>query len=373
MMQFGFLLLTATCSLSLALMAVSCGKATGTNSANANPTPTPSPVPTESPETAPVSFWLASNPTSLGSTVGAGGPVAVRFDGAGRLSLAVDLYEAGLDYGPITALHFLDASTLLFFINPGDGKEMIGSLDVKTALVKNKAWGSESSIKAAFKNAPAFSFVTGLQTSVLHAQTATGIKSIRYGADGGLNAANFAPTDAADIAACPFDKVQTSALIQGGGASYLAVLSSGTATRLNVLNVQGGSVKCKHSYDYSQGSETTAQHKPVNILQNSDGKIFVLYQHDTTPDSDSRPLLMRYDFDGNALSNPQKIYSGLSNLGEKPLGLIARTNKRLLIGRPDIGALVEVLVKGTDGEQTDFYKKTSFAKDLTALVAEPPL
>lgn len=339
--------------------ALSCGKQPAKSDGNGSPTPTPTPAATEAPETNAVSFWLAANPKD------GGGPIAVRFDGGGRLSLTVDLFEAGLDYGPITAFHFLDASTLMFFVDAGTDKETLGTLDVKSALVKNKAWGSESSIKAAFKSVRAKSLVTGLQSGVLHAQIGTGIKAIRYNSDGGLSADEFfsAASDAAT--GCPIDSVNHSALIQGGNSSAIALLSSGTASRINILTLNAGTVTCKSSFDYSQG-DTTAQHKAVNVMQNSDGKVYVLYQHETNP------LLMRYEFDGTSLSNATKIYSGVNNMGKTPLGLIARTNKRLLIGRTDIGALIEIQLKPDGGEQTDFYKRTSFAKDLTALIAEPP-
>ncbi|NBX15991.1 MAG: hypothetical protein EBR09_01355 [Proteobacteria bacterium] len=348
-------------ALSILLSVIGCGQLQLSKKPTPAPTPTAAPTvaPTEAPETTPVSFWLAANPKD------GGGPIAVRYDGTGRLSMTVDLVEAGLDYGPITAFNFLDASTLMFFIDAGAGKETIGTLDIKSAIVKNKAWGSESSIKTAFSGARANTLVTGFQTNVLHAQISTGIKSIRYNADGGLSAEAF--YDAASAAAdnCPAGTVNASALLRKDGVVSLALLTSGAATRINVLNVVSGAVNCKSSLNYSQGPDTTAQHKAVNIVQTPDDKVYVLYQHETAP------FVVRYDFDGTSLSNPQTIYRGLSNLGKTPLGMIARTSKRLLIGRPDTGALVEILIRGNEAEQSEFYKKTSFAKDLTALIAEP--
>ncbi len=349
----------AVVAASLLGIGASCGQITKKSEAPPTPTATPTAAPTEIPESTAVPFWLSSNPKD------GGGPIAVRFDGTGRLSMTVDLVESGLDYGPITAFQFLDASTLMFFIDPGSGKETIGTLDIKSAIVKNKAWGSENSIKEAFKGARANSLVIGLQSNVLHAQTANGIKSIRYNTDGGLSAEDFFVAASAAATACPVGTVTSSLLIQGGGSSSLAVLTSGTATRINILNVQNGAVNCKSSLDYSQGPDTTAQHKAVNIVQTPDGKIYVLYQHE------SAPYVVRYDFDGTSLTSPQTIYKGVSNLGKTPFGMIARTNKRLLIGRPDVGSLIEIRIKGTEAEQTEFYKKTSFAKDLTALIAEP--
>jgi hypothetical protein len=362
MMKFVSTFLPSLVVLSIFTVSSSCGKKSS-DGEDSPPTPAPTPtvVPTELPETPPLPFWLTNSPKD------GGGPVAVRFDSTGRLSLTIDLMESGLDYGPITALHFFDSSTLMFFIDAGASKETIGSLDVKTALVKNKAWGAEASIKAAFNGVRANSFVTGFQTSVLHAQTATGIKALRYNADGGLRAETFYDGASDAAADCPLGTVTSSALIQAGGTAYLAVLSSGSATRLNVLTIQAGKAKCKTSLDYSQGSDATAQHKAVNLAQTIDGKIFLLLQHT------SDPMVLRYDFDGNSLTNPQTIYKGLSNLGPTPLGLIARTSKRLIIGRPDVPALIEIQLKGNESEQTDFYKKTSFAKDLTALISEPAL
>ncbi|MFZ9519146.1 MAG: hypothetical protein ACO3A4_01590, partial [Silvanigrellaceae bacterium] len=241
--------------------ALSCGKESSSSKTSDAPIPTPTATATEAPETGAVSFWMSSNPKD------GGGPVAYRYDSTGRLSLTIDLRESGLDYGPVTALHFLDASTLMFFIDPGTDKETLGTFDVKTGLIKNKAWGSESSIKAAFKSARATSLVTGLQTGFLHAQISTGIKAIRYGSDGGLAAEDFYNASSAAVSDCPMGTVTSSKLIQGSGDASLAVLVTGAATRINVLHSQGGEVKCRSSLDYAQGSDTTAQHKPVNMEQ----------------------------------------------------------------------------------------------------------
>lgn len=345
-------------SVGLFLVALSCGKSSEESTENAAATPIPSVTATESPESSPVAFWLASNASV--------GPIAVRFDSAGRQSLQIDLLKSGIDLGPITAFHFMDATTLLFFVNPGTDKETIGTLDVKSGLVKNKAWGSESTIKAIFKNAPVKSMFSGFQNGVLHAQTDTAINSIRYNADGGLNAEKF--FDSSTSPNCPSDQLTGIALVQGGGASQMIAMSAGTQPRLNVLNIAAGAVNCKSSFDYSSGA-TTAAHKPVNLIQMSDGKVFVLYQHDVATNAD--PKIVRYDFDGTTLTNAVEIFKGVSNLGKKPFGMIARTNKKLIVARPDAYALIEIALKGNTGEQTDYYERTSYAKDLNALVAEP--
>lgn len=353
-------LLPSGVTLCVFIFAFACGKSSSGNDPSPSPTASPTIVVTEQPESAAVPFWLASNWKD------GGGPVAVRFDSNYNQSLTVDFYAVGVDFGPITSFHFLDSSTLTFFVDGGVGKETIGTFDVKTALIKNKAWGSESSIKAALNGARVSSLVTGLQQGVLYAQTPSSIKSIRYNGDGGVFGDTFFPRtdDPEATAACPVGTITSSALLRTNNNASLALLSTGTANRISILYVEGGKLMCRSSYDFAAGPDTTAQHKPVNIIQNSDGKVFVLYQHD------SAPLVIRYDFDGTNLSNPQKVYFGVGNLGKTPLGMIARTNKRLLIGRPDIGAIVEILVKGNSGEQTAL-QKSSFAKDLTALIAEP--
>lgn len=335
--------------LGLFVFALSCGKSSDDSKSTAA-TPTPTPTVTEAPESAPVAFWLTRD-------AGAG-PVAVRFDSAGRQSLQVDLVSSGVDYGPITALHFLDASTLLYFVNPGENKEMFGTLDIKTGLVKNRAWGSESSIREKFKNAPVGTMFTGFQNGVLHAQVAAGIKTVRYNQEGGLSAQDFTWSD------CPSDKLSGIYLVQTKDSSQIVALSYGTQTRLNVLTVTSGTATCKSSFDYSSG-ETTAAHKPVNLVQMADGKIYVLYQHSDTP------KIVRYDFDGTTLSAAKTIFMSKEILGANTFGMIARTNKRLLVANPDQNALLEIAIKGDAGAQTDFYQKTSYAKDIKALIAEP--
>ncbi|MEY4065273.1 MAG: hypothetical protein RIR26_1481 [Pseudomonadota bacterium] len=343
------------------LVGYSCGKKESSDTPpSPSPTATVTAAPTQVPESSPVSFWLAP-----GSTPGF--PVAQRFDSAGRASLQVDLMKFGIDRGPITALTFLDSSTLLFFVNPGTDKETFGTVDVKTGLVKNKAWGAESSIKAMFKNLPVRSMIAGFQSGVLLALTDSSVKSIRYNQDGGLLGDTF--YDSTTLPSeCPVADLTGMALVQGGGGSQVIVMSAGGQPRLNVLTLTAGVVSCKSTLDYSNGV-TTAAHRAVSLVQMPDGKVYVLYQHDVVTGSD--PKIVRYDYDGTSLSNAQEIFKGSANLGKKPFGLIARTNRRLMVARPDVSALIEVALKGNTGEQTDYYEKTSFASDLSALIAEP--
>lgn len=347
-------------SLGLLAFALSCGKSSEESKDNAASTPTPVPTATDIPETPPVAFWMAGNST--------GGPVVVRFDSAGRQSLVIDLFSFGIDRGPITAMHFLDSSTLLLVISPPvvspsvTSEKSFVTLDIKSGLVKNKAWGFENTIRAAFKSIDVLSLVTGFQASFLHLQTKDGIKKIRYGADGGLSVADFFPDDPPN-AECPSDTMTGAALVQGGGGSHIISMSTGSVSRLNVLTLAAASVACK-SIDYSSGI-TTAAHKPVNIVQTSDGKVYVLFQHATDP------KIIRYDFDGTELKNPGEFFKVKGDLGTKPFGLIARTNKKLLVGNSETRQVIEIEIKGTDGVVTEFFQKSSFITDGTALVAEP--
>ncbi|NBO37204.1 hypothetical protein EBU99_01330 [bacterium] len=352
----------AVTSLGLLFIGLSCGTGSKSSDDAAQAAATAKPTVTETPETAAVPFWIAS------------GSFAVRFDASGNSSLPVDVVRYGVDLGTISALHFLDANTLLFFVDTGNdssgaAKEKIfGTLDPKTGLVKNRAWGAVSSIKTTFKSAPAGSMFSGFQSGVLNVQTEAGIKAVRFNADGGTIANDF--YSASSAADCPMDKLSGIALIQGGGASQIIAMSYGTQSRLNILGLEAGVVTCKSSLDYSSGS-TTSVHKPVNVVQMPDGKVYVLFQHDTTKDADSNPKIMRYDFDGKTLSNGSEFYKGFNNLGKKPFGMIARTSKKLLVARPDAPALIEIAIKGNDGEQTDFYQLTGYANNLTALIPEP--
>jgi len=349
-------LLPTLCALGLLSVGLSCGKSSE-ESKDTAATPTHTPTVTEQPESAPVAFWLTRDSGA--------GPVAVRFDSAGRQSLQVDLVSSGVDYGPITALHFLDASTLLYFVNPGSGKEIFGTLDIKTGLVKNRAWGSQSTIRDKFKDAPVGSMLSGFQNGVLHAQVETGIRTIRFNQEGGLSGQDFTLPQG-----CLSGKLSGMYLVQAGGQSQIIALAFGTQAQLLVLSSSAGDVTCK-AFDYGAG-ETTSDHKPVNLVQMPDGKIFVLYQHSTGDEANRTPKIVRYDFDGSTLTNAKTIFSSKDVLGFIPFGMIARTNKKLLVANPTENALLEIAVKGDTGTQTDFYQKTSYAKELKSLVAEPP-
>lgn len=347
----------ACVSVLLLALGLSCGKSTTEDAESTETTPTPTPTATEVPETPPAAFWLSQDTGS--------GPVAVRFDSEGRQSLVVDLYSSGLDLGTITSFNFMDASTLLFFVKPGIEASVptFGTLDISTGLLKNKAWGSESSIREKFKDNAVNSMISGLQSGVLHAQTGDGVKIVRYNEDGGLRAEDF--YGGATLTDCPADDVTGVVLVSGGEAQQMLILSGGAAhKRINVLGIAQGAPACRSSFDYSSGS-TTQAHKAVNAVQMPDGKIYVLYQHATDP------MIVRYDFDGEKLTNNVVMIRGVGNLGETPFGMIARTNKKLLVARPDVSALIEIALRSDGGEQTDFYRKTSFVRGLKAMIAEP--
>jgi hypothetical protein len=346
----------ALCALGVLSVGLSCGKSSDEGS-QASATPTPIPTVTEQPESAPVAFWLTRD-------AGAG-PIAVRFDSAGRQSLQIDLVNSGVDYGPITALHFLDAATLLYFVNGGSGKEMLGTIDIKTGIVKNRAWGSESSIRDKFKDKSVGTLLSGFQSGVLHAQIQTGIRTIRYNQEGGLSAQDYTLPDG-----CLTGSLSGIFLVQGGGKNRIIALTFGTQAQLLAIMEEGGTKTCT-PFDYGSG-ETTADHKPVNLVQMPDGKVYVLYQHNVADESKRSPKIVRYDFDGSKLSNPKTIFSSKDVLSATPLGMIARTNKKLLVANPLENSLLEIAIKGDSGSQTDFYQKTSYANGLTALVAEPP-
>jgi hypothetical protein len=341
----------------LLVLGLSCGKSSSDDSETAEATPTPTPTATEIPETSPSAFWLSQD-------TGAG-PVAVRFDSEGRRSLIVDLFESGLDLGTITSFSFMDASTLLFFVKPGSETSVptFGTIDISTGLLKNKAWGSESSIREKFKDNSVHSMVSGLQSGVLHTQTADGVKIVRYNNDGGLRAEDFYGN--ATLTDCPSDEVTGVVLVSGADAQQMLVMSGGDShRRINVVGIAQGAPSCRSSFDYSSGS-TTAAHKAVNAVQMPDGKVYVLYQHATDP------MIVRYDYDGEKLSNNTVMIRGLGNLGEAPFGMIARTNKKLLVARPDVSALIEISLRSDGGEQTDFYMRSSFVRGLKAMIAEP--
>lgn len=341
----------------LLVLGLSCGKSSSDESETAEETPTPTPTATEIPETAPAAFWLSQDTGS--------GPVAVRFDSEGRRSLIVDLFESGIDLGAITSFHFMDASTLLFFVKPGSETSVptFGTIDISTGLLKNKAWGSESSIREKFEENSVHSMISGLQSGVLHAQTSDGVKIVRYNSDGGLRADDFYGN--ATLTDCPSDEVTGVVLVSGAEAQQMLVLSGGDShRRINVISVAQGAPSCRSSFDYSSGS-TTAAHKAVNAVQMPDGKVYVLYQHATDP------MIVRYDYDGEKLSNNIVIIRGVGSLGASPFGMIARTNKKLLVARPDVNALIEIALRSDGGEQTDFYMRSSFVRGLRAMIAEP--
>ena len=341
----------------LLILGLSCGKSSSDDSEAAEATPTPTPTATEVPESAPSAFWLSQDTGS--------GPVAVRFDSEGRRSLIVDLFESGLDLGTVTSFNFMDASTLLFFVKPGSESSVptFGTIDISTGLMKNKAWGSESSIREMFKENSVHSMISGLQSGVLHAQTSNGVKIVRYKDDGGLRAEDF--YTGSTLADCPSDDVTGVVLVTGADAQQMLVMSGGDAhRRINVIGIAQGAPACRSSFDYSSGS-TTAGHKAVNAVQMPDGKIYVLYQHSTDP------MIVRYDYDGEKLTNNVVMIRGVGNLCEAPFGMIARTNKKLLVARPDVSALIEISLRSDGGEQTDFYMRSSFVRGLKAMIAEP--
>lgn len=317
------------------------------------PLPIPSPAPNGN---APRAFWVATAAHRLLSL----------YDATGAQRLIVDL-QSYSSAGGVTALQYLDPSTLLAVVDPGGttGGEFILTVDPGNGTVKQSNWFRDTTN---FNNVSTNGLLTGAVSGSVLVHTNTAIERLIFNAVGagrltGVSGGNSSYIPAFTTGTCATDKVTNIALLQSNATKVVLMMSAGSAQRLNVVGDLEANPTCHSSHDYAgTGLPTTSADTPAAALQMGDGKVYVLFQHTTNP------KIVRYDFDGKTLSAPSIIYQDSAILGSTPRGFAKRTDASFLVGNPIAGKIFEVT---TAGSFTGFYLQSSFTIDISAIATSP--
>jgi hypothetical protein len=327
------------------------------------PTPfvTSTPIPTLTPTGGSVfgsGFWIASSTQMFIS----------RYDSNGNLvQPVIDLKgKAGTD-GGITAIHSLDQNTLLAMVDPSvAGKsETIYSVDLRNISNTAKGngvstWLTDPSNSLYLKTIR--SFVTGIISNTVIVPTNDNVFNVLYSSRDDNRELFSTPTiTPSGVAGCEYSEISNTSVITNSGQKSLLILSSGSIRTLNVLKNVNGAWSCSSAYTYGGDSETTTAHVPVNSVQTTDGKVFVLYAHATAS------KIVRYTFDGTSLSAPATVFADQSLLGTAPLGLAVRSNDKVLFGNRNRNRVFEVNV--TKGAFEGFYINNSYVTDVSAIIS----
>ena len=331
-----------------------------------NPTPIPTaaatiaplpPIPTTSPiSNVPKGFWVGNLSLRL----------LARFDIFGNKVAEADLQSIAQS-GGVTALAYLDATTLVALLDPGTvaGGEVLVTIDANTGAIKNKSWWQDSTSFAAIESNGIVS--NAINNNVLFSGNKT-IERLIYNAGGAARvggtaggSSSYIPQITAGV--CASDKIGNIGLLVINNSLSLAQLTHGTTQRINILGNLEGSPSCISSYNYAAvGQPTTADHIPMSAVQMPDGKLYVLYQHPTAP------KIISYDTDGRTLSNPIVAYEDASVLGATPRGLTKFGETTMLVGNPTTGKVFEIF---TAGGFTGFFITSTYTSSVGTILTVP--
>lgn len=264
---------------------------TPTAAGTTEPTATPTATPTE----ARASVWMASATTRF----------LVGYDDSGNLKKVIDLSLAA-STGGITAIQFVDSNNLIGFVDPGASGERFVSVNVETGAM-NLSWFSDATN---FNNVAVNNIIKDT-SSILYVNKATGTENLLF--DFSKNVVSRVAVltwPIVNTAACPITTAQYVTKLSHNNADSLLVLSSGANTRLNVWTSISSTPACVagNSYNYTTSAPTNAAYVPVAAFQAISGKVFVRFQHATTP------RIMNFDFDGTTLSNGTDVFTNIAAL-----------------------------------------------------------
>lgn len=313
-------------------------------------TPTPTPTPTAAPAEPQAEVWVASNSQRF----------LVGYTADGTLKKVIDLSRLA-SAGGITALAFVDRSNLIAFLDPGASGERFVSINVETEVI-NSAWFMDTTN---FSNV-SVNKIEKASANALYVQKATGVENLLF--DFGktlVSRVSAATWPILTSANCPITTAQYAIPLKFNNIESVLLLSSGANTRLNVWTATTSVPACAaaNSYNYTSSVPTGAAYVPVAALQTPSGKVYVRFQHATTP------RIMSFDFDGTTLTNGTDVFSNVAVL---TAGTTSREmtlfGEDLLVGD---WASNSVHVVGLDGTYKGIFAKDGYTVSVSSIAIRP--
>lgn len=334
-----------------------------TPTANTTTTSTASssaPATTTTPAAANATVWVASN--ALRTIAG--------YDSSGNRLAFFDL-STYLTAGSITAMTFVSKDVMLAFADPGAAGERIFRIDLSTNSLSalNSSWFMDSTNLTAMA---AYSIVKWSSSKlIIPRQVASStIEQLAFNITSSIVARVGNPWIANTLGTCLSTTNQYAIPVTSstGVKKLLSLSSSATAAnaRINIYGNVDGAVTCDGGYIFGTTAPANVAYTPVGAVQGSDGKIYVRFQHATTP------AIYRYDVDAGmtALSNGTNVYSDTAYLSPDVTSrdMVTLEGDYVLLANWGVDAIVKLnLVTGAP----DYFAKDIFTTDVNAIAIRP--
>lgn len=300
-------------------------------------------------------IWLASNVHRF----------VVGYSQTGQLAKVIDLSNT-FSSGSITAIEFLNRDNLLVFADPGAAAEKIIKVNVSTGNVDGTWYVDGTNLNNVTSN----KIIVDSANSRIYVHkggTATQIESVSYNLTNNFQARVGAPFYT--LATCVLTTNQYIARVVYGSTPALLLFSSGANTRINTIRNLTSTPVCttsapNNAYNFTTTAPSNAAAVPTGAAQTSDGKVYVRYQHASTPQ------VMQYDFDGNIILNGATIFSDASVLGTNTTGreLVALNDSTLIGGDWNSDSIFSI---STGGTFNGLLIKDGYSIDVTSVALRP--
>jgi hypothetical protein len=319
----------------------------------------PSPASTNNGSTTPTkaTVWIASN--ALRTIAG--------YDTSGNRLAFIDL-STSLSSGYITAMTFISKDVMLAFADPGASGERIFRIDLSTNTVTNlnTSWFMDTTNLSAMA---AYSIVKWSSTKLfIPKQTgASTIEQLTFNFTSNIVSRTGNPWVPNTLGSCLSTSNQYALPVTSAtGTKKLLTLSSSTNSRINIYGNIDSAVTCDGSYNFATTAPASAAYVPTGAVQGSDGKIYVRYQHATTP------AIFRYDVDASmtTLTAGTNIYSdtGYLNPDVTSRDMVTVDGDFVLLANWGVDAIVKLnLLTGL----TEYFAKDIFTTDVNAIAIRP--
>jgi hypothetical protein len=338
-----------------------------TTEQNTNEDPLSSPIPavsntspaSQTPVAAPslATVWIASNTART----------IAGYDTNGKQLAYIDL-SAYLSTGAVTALTFISKDVLLAFADPGASGERIFRIDLSTNSVSNlnASWFMDTTN---FSAMAAYSMVKWSSSKLLIPKqiAASTVEQVAYNISNNIVARVGAPWVGNTLGSCLSTTNQYAVQVTSStGTKKLLTLSSSTNSRVNIYGNVDGAVTCDGSYNFGTTAPASTAFIPTGAVQGSDGKIYVRFQHATTP------AIYRYDVDASmtTLSAGTLVYNdtGYLNQDVTSRDMVLLESDYVLLANWGVDAIVKLnLLTGIP----EYFAKDMFTVDVNAIAIRP--
>lgn len=273
--------------------------------------------------------------------------------------------------GSITALTVIAENSLLALVDPGESGELLVKID--TANCTATPWYGVNPQFSNIRSNRIIAFPSSNEFKRIFVAREDGVDRFTYTADGiatratGPGDTPFVPLVPPGPGNCAAETISGIGQLGEGDTSALLVLTHGaSASRLNVVGSlmggSSGSPQCLSSFNFAaEGQPTNATDIPVHTIQTGDKRVYVLFANAT-----NGAKIVRYDFNGSALSSPFLLSQDQDDVGFTPQAFIAASAGMFLVATGNFLSTLDM----TSGRLVRRWHDAPWTNRITALVRE---